>query len=374
MRNWFVVRTAIAAASLAVAAPACAQSRIPDRFNDSTFQRFMIDFSENGGDFKSDNLLSNERSYQWVTAGLAEMRRDGGVYLGVAPEQNFTFLAALKPRVAFIIDIRRGNLLELLMYKALFETSADRVDFAFRLFGRKRPAGVTASAGVTHLMSAIGSAPRDSAYAHAVAGEIKSQLVDRHHFALSKKDLEYIDYVHGAFAELGPGIRYDTRGGQFGGRGLPSYSELMNATDSTGAHKSYLASDEAWKTIKEMQERNAIIPFSGDFAGKKALRAFGAYVRSQGATVQAIYVSNVEEYLFQSPDGWKKYYDNVAALPIDANTVFIRSASNGVGKFGLAPRAQSGRQNELLCPVQQLLDAYHAGKITAYGEIFALCR
>lgn len=358
------------------ASVASAQSRIPDRYADSTFWRFTVDFSENGGDFRSDNLLSNERSFQWVTGGLAALRREGGVYLGVAPEQNFTFLAALKPRVAFIIDIRRGNLLELLMYKALFETSANRVDFAYRLFGRRRPVSVTNMVGVSQLMSAVAGAPVDSTYSRAILAELKAHLTGKHRFPLSKQDLDYIDYVYTAFADIGPGLRYDTRGNQFrsGGMRLPSYAELMTATDSTGAHKSYLASDEAWNTIKEMQERNAIVPFTGDFAGKKALRAFGDYVRSQGATIQAIYVSNVEQYLFQSPDNWKKYYDNVAMLPIDANTVFIRSASNGVGPFGLPPRAQSGRQNELLCPVQQLLDAFKAGKITAYGEIFALCR
>ena len=57
------------------------------------------------------------------------------------PEQNFTYIAALKPKMAFIIDIRRGNLQLHLMYKALFELSSDRADFIFRLFSRKRPEG-----------------------------------------------------------------------------------------------------------------------------------------------------------------------------------------------------------------------------------------
>ena len=62
--------------------------------------------------------------------------KPSGVYLGVGPEQNFTYIAAIRPRIAFITDIRRGNLHLHLMYKALFELSANRADFVARLFNR----------------------------------------------------------------------------------------------------------------------------------------------------------------------------------------------------------------------------------------------
>src|SRR5262245_25632676 len=120
-----------------------AQSTLPERYSDSTFWRMMTDLSEPNGYFRSDNLLSNETSFQWVVPSLQKMTRADGVYLGVAPEQNFTFIAALKPKVAFILDIRRGNLLLHLMYKALFETTPMRADFAFKLFGRPKPAALS---------------------------------------------------------------------------------------------------------------------------------------------------------------------------------------------------------------------------------------
>ncbi len=74
---------------------------------------------------------------------LLERVKPGGVYLGVAPEVNFSYITAIKPRMAFIIDIRRGNLHEHLLYKALFEMASDRADFLSRLFSRKRPAGLS---------------------------------------------------------------------------------------------------------------------------------------------------------------------------------------------------------------------------------------
>ena len=73
---------------------------------------------------------------------LQRTTKTGGVYLGVGPDQNFTYIVALKPKIAFIFDIRRQNMLTHLMYKALIEQSTDRADFISRLFSRPRPAGL----------------------------------------------------------------------------------------------------------------------------------------------------------------------------------------------------------------------------------------
>jgi hypothetical protein len=351
-----------------------AQATLPERYADTTFWRLSTEMSEPNGYFRSDNLLSNETSFQWVVPSLQQMARPDGVYLGVAPEQNFTFIAALKPKVAFIIDIRRGNLLEHLMYKALFETSDNRVDFAFRLFGRRRPDGIPSSAGIKELMSAVASTPLDTTYARSVLDQLKERLTKTHRFPLSAEDLDYIAYVFESFADAGPRLRYNMGGGRggfgYGRMGMPTYADLMTETDSLGVHRAYLATDEAYATIRDMQLRNVIIPFTGDFAGPKALRAFGKYVRDHGGVVQAIYVSNVEQYLFQDPDNWRRYYENVATLPLDSTTVFIRSASQGYNR----QQSPNSRQNELLCPVQAHLKGFTEGRIRSYWDVFGYCR
>ncbi len=56
--------------------------------------------------------------------------------------------------MVFITDIRRGNLHTQLMYKALFEMSADRADFVSRLFSKPRPEGLTAETSASQLMQA----------------------------------------------------------------------------------------------------------------------------------------------------------------------------------------------------------------------------
>ena len=90
---------------------------------------------------------------------LVARTKPGGVYLGVGPEQNFTYIAAMKPRMVFITDIRRGNLHVQLMYKALFELSADRAEFVSRLFTKPRPAGLTAASPPPNIMSAYWDCP-----------------------------------------------------------------------------------------------------------------------------------------------------------------------------------------------------------------------
>src|SRR5262249_21706836 len=109
----------------------------PSELSDKQFWNLSRDSSEEDGFFRSDNLLSNETTFQYIIPDLLKAAKQGRVYMGVGPEQNFTYMAALKPSMAFIIDIRHGNLDVHLLYKALFELSKDRSEFVSRLFSRK---------------------------------------------------------------------------------------------------------------------------------------------------------------------------------------------------------------------------------------------
>ena len=128
-------------------------SSLPAALSDREFWSLIDEFSEPDGFFQSENLVGNERPLQHVVPALEAMRRDEA-YLGVAPDQNFTYIVALQPSIAFIVDIRRGNLLLHLMYKAIFELSSDRADFLSRLFARARPTGLDAETSVDNLFDA----------------------------------------------------------------------------------------------------------------------------------------------------------------------------------------------------------------------------
>ena len=114
-------------------------AEIPPSLSDQAFWKLSADASEPGGYFRSQditNLTSNELWFQYVIPDLVKRTGSGGVYLGVGPEQNFTYMAAIDPKLAIIFDIRRGNLDMQLMYKAIFELARDRADFIAMLFSR----------------------------------------------------------------------------------------------------------------------------------------------------------------------------------------------------------------------------------------------
>lgn len=305
---------------------------IPQRLSDAEFWRLVNDLSEPNGYFRSDNLLSNEIWLQSVIPELTHTVRPGQAYLGVGPEQNFTYISALKPAMVFIVDVRRGNLDLHLLYKALFELSADRADFAARLFSRPRP-DVPATASARDIFTALSAVPPDEGLFTENLRAIEDHLTKTHGFALTPEDFEGIEYVYRAFSQYGPGLTYWMSGGRFG-RNAPTYADLMEATDETGVARGYLASDENFAVVRELEVRNLLVPLVGNFAGPKALRQVGAYLKAHNAVVAAFYLSNVEQYL--NMDGlWMDFCGNVRTLPLDDTSTFIRSVRNGQYGYGV---------------------------------------
>jgi hypothetical protein len=354
--------------------PLSAES-LPSSLSDEAFWRLVSDFSEPNGFFRSDNFLSNEVEYQWVIPTLTSTVGTGGVYLGVGPEQNFTYIAALRPKLAFIVDIRRGNLHEHLLYKAFIEMSADRADFLSRLFARKRPADLPPSPDIEQLMAAYQHEEASAELFDRNLRTARDWLVRHHSFALSDDDLGGLEYVYKAFYEGGPDLNYSfPNGGFFRGGNFPTYADLMSETDGHGEHRSYLASEDQFKVLREIEKNNAIVPLVGNFAGPKALRAVGGYLRQHNATVSAFYTSNVEMYLFQQGDDWKKFYGNVATLPVTDKSTFIRSVSNRGLRFQFRNSAPGARASTRLNPIADLIRAYQAGRIDGYYDVIAMSK
>jgi hypothetical protein len=329
-RRSILLLAAILSVSLTEVAPEFVRAvapALPDKLSDREFWSLITEFSEPNGVFRSDNLLSNELLLQTVIPELARPPRINRVYLGVGPEQNFTYIAALKPRMAFIVDIRRGNLQLHLMYKALFELSTDRADFAFRLFSRKRPEGVSPKATANEIFDAVYKADQSETIYKEQLKTIVEYLTKKRNLPLDGEDVKGIEYVYTSFSYYGPGLSYWSSGGR-GGRNAPTYWDLMVADDGKGQLRSYLANDENFQVLKELHEKNLLVPIVGDFAGPKALRAVGRYIRERDGTVAAFYLSNVEQYLMQN-NSLDTFCANAATLPIDANSTFIRSVRNG---------------------------------------------
>ena len=366
--------TVLAALALMPAARTSAQS-IPARLADTTFWRMVNAFSEPGGFFRSDNFVSNETSFQWVIPELQRTVKPGGVYVGVAPDQNFTYLVALKPGIAFIVDIRHQNAIQHLMYKALIELSADRAEFVSRLFSRERPAGLDTTVTAAALFQAFSTMSSDSALRDRNLTSIKDRLVKTHAFALTQEDLRTLDYVYGAFYASGPNLTY-TFGGGYGGangrRYMPTFEALMTESDGAGQNRSYLATEANYRALKNFEERNLIVPLTGNFAGEKTFHAVGQWVRDRGATITAIYTSNVEQYLFQGADEWSRFYKNVATLPVDSTSTFIRSFSMRGTATQFRQQSTNSNSVQLLSSVAGTLKAFGDGTLHSYWQVLQL--
>ena len=304
-----------------------AADSLPLQLTDQEFWKLSSDFSEADGFFRSDNLLSNEIWMQRVIPELLSNIKTPSVYMGVGPEQNFTYITSLKPKMVFIVDVRRGNLDLQLMYKAVFELSADRADFVGKLFSMKRPDGLTRSSSAMDIFTAYRGVERSEVLYKENLKAIDDLLVTKHHFALSEGDRQGVEYVYHAFYNFGPQLNYSSTGG-FGGRYQPNYADLMVATDEGGISRSFLTNDENFQFMKTLEAKNLLVPVVGNFSGPKAIRAVGEYIRMKGATVSAFYLSNVEQYLYQDRI-WNTFCRNVASLPLEPSSTFIRSVRGG---------------------------------------------
>ena len=320
--------TVVAVALCLCAAGATTQPASQSKANALTDQQFWAlsqDSSEPGGYFRSadiTNFTSNELYSQHVIPDLVARVKPGSVYLGVGPEQNFTYMTATRPRLAIIFDIRRGNLAMQLLYKAVFELSKDRADFVSMLFSKPRPAGLGPASSAQQIFAAFAASSTSQALFTKNLAAIKDRLTKVRALPLPQRDLDAIDTIFQTFFTQG-----------FYLRSSPSYWDLMAATDAAGRERSYLATEDAFAWLKDLQSRNLVVPVVGDFGGPKAIRTIGQYLKAQGVTVGAYYLSNVEQYLVQ--DGkWEAFCRNVATLPLDDSSTFIRSQSGGSGGRG----------------------------------------
>ena len=396
MRLGAALFTAALLAACAVP-PRAAEQRVPSRLADSTFWRLMREYSEPGGTFRSENFVSNETSLQWVIPELTRRIPPGGVYLGVAPDQNFTYITAVRPGIAFIVDIRHQNAMQHLMYKALIETSATRADFLARLFARRPLVGVDSTSSARQLFEALAKQPADSARYRDNLRMITEQLTRVHGFALSDSEHVSLGCVYGAFFTEGPELTYNygsecrnpgpygygvsmrqpsSVGSRLGFR-MPTYEGMMTETDSAGVNWSYLGSERQYRALKDMQERNLIVPLTGNFAGDKAIRAVGRWASAHEARVTTFYVSNVEQYLFQQGDEASRFYENVATLPIDSTSTFVRSFSGGryIGfetGLTLKPQSPAGRSLQLVSSIRETLQAFADGKLASWIDVIRL--
>ena len=331
----------------------------------SPFAAQIASLSEPAGYFDTDNLISNERSFQQVLQDLRRRDVRGGAYIGVGPDQNFTYIAEMRPTVAFIVDVRRDNLLLHLLFKALFAQSRTRVEYLALLTGRPVPADLEPwrAAPVDKLAAYIDGAAVAPATVPGVRRRADESIA-RMGVPLSTEDRATIDRFHRRFIADGLSLMFQSTGRPPQSYN-PTYRDLLRETDESGRQASFLASEEAFQFVKGLEAQDLIIPVVGDLSGPTAIAAIGRALEARRERLSAFYVSNVEFYLFGGGT-FPRFAANLGTLPHLPNSVVIRSIFGG--RYRGPTRPGDGSVSRVQA-VDDLLREYAAGRIRGYGDI-----
>jgi hypothetical protein len=327
----------------------------------SGFAGHVAALSEPAGYFDTDNLISNERSYLEVLPDLKRLGVKGGAYIGVGPDQNFSYIAAVRPDIAFIVDIRHDNMLLHLLFKALFAMSSTRVEYVSLLLGRPVPPDLDRwrDATIDRLVSYVEGAALNDRGISLLRTRVDAAIA-RAGVSLSREDLTTIDRFHRRFIEAGASLRFQSLG-RPPQMNYPSYRDLLLAEDPNGQRGNYLATEEAFQFIKGLQQRDLVIPVVGDLSGPKALAAIAALLNRRGQRLTALYASNVEFYLFGDPR-FSRYVANLSKLPRSEHSVVIRSI---FGRYAWPGGGSISRVQE----VSDLVDGFAKGRFAYYENL-----
>lgn len=291
---------------------------VNDPISTNEFSRIIRDFSEDEAFYfpEADNYISNELGYANAVDELKRLPVRGDAYIGVGPEQNFTYIAKLRPRIAFILDIRRQAAIQHLMYKSIFHMAQDRAVFLKLLLSRPLT-GINApgpDASVAQLATYFVKAKADEDIFESNLAEIERLIRDEFKVPMSSKDHGKLRRIYGAFKKRGLHISYSSH---------PTLKELMEQKGRDGMQQHFLATRKDYEFLRDLQLQNRIIPIIGDFAGSKAFRAIAGYLRENSHSVAVFYASSVEEIL--DVDGkFGRYAANIGELPITPGSYILR--------------------------------------------------
>ncbi|HKX30568.1 MAG TPA: hypothetical protein VJ302_22960 [Blastocatellia bacterium] len=336
-----------------------------DGLTSAEFGQLIAELSEEGGYFRSDNFTSNETSYLHIVDKLRQLGAQGGAYLGVGPEQNFTYIAKVRPRIAFIVDIRRQAVIQHLMYKAIFHLSPTRPQFLARLLSRAVPTEKTLAPGASIEELALffsQSLPDDQLFASNLA-TIRKMIQEEFRVPLSERDQTSLEYVYKNFRNEGLSIAFRIDGS--GAGDFPTLKDLLVQTDLRNKQGNFLAGEEDYQFVRGLHRKNLIIPVVGDFSGKKALAAVGDYLRKRGLTITAFYTSNVEQYLFDGT-AFINFANNVRKLPITEQSLLIRSVS---ARYQHPARLQGHRSATIMQQISVFLRDFDANRYPNYNDL-----
>jgi hypothetical protein len=341
-----------------------------DKLTAAEFARLSEHLSEAGGYFDTDNLISNEASYLHVLGALRKLGVSGGAYIGVGPDQNFSYIAQIRPQIAYIIDIRRDNLLQHLWFKSLFARSRNRMEYLALMLAKPLPENVDSVQWegrsiqqIVDYLDGVKTNPDLFASAKRAAAE----QLKTFGFELKENELATIERIHRAFAADGLDLRFTSRNRPPRAY-YPTLRDLLLERDLSGQYGSYLANEADFRFLKDLQARNMVVPVVGDLGGNRALVSIGKDIAGRGLRVSAFYTSNVEFYLMRE-GGFDRFSENLKNLPNDSRGVIIRSYFGGGFGYRLPQTVPGYYSTQLLQTIPSLLEEITRGGYDSYSDL-----
>ena len=310
--------------TVASAAPTAPEPPPDLRPLDIPFKQLVETLSEKDAYYFSHNYVSNESSFLQVAPALPKRAKHGGAFVGVGPEQNFTYIALVRPDIAFVVDIRRRNMLLHLLYKAIFEEATSRSHFLALLLTRPYDAASAppAEASIDDVIAHATKQPTSREAFDTLHARLLARIVDEYKVDLSLMDRIALKESHKEFHDKQLDIRFELH--VKSREDYPTLQKLLTARDPAGVQSCFLASEEPFRFVQRMEKENRIVPVVGDFAGDKAIPGIARYMTEHDIPLNTFYASNVEEYLIND-NKWPQWTRNIDAFPIHDQSLFLRS-------------------------------------------------
>jgi hypothetical protein len=328
---------------------------------DEPFGALIRRLSEPESGPHADNFLTNEDSFPRVCGSIARDVPAEGVYLGVGPDQNLTYIAHARPSLAFVLDFRRRNLLVHLLHKALVALSPTRSAYLSRLTARRPVPEPGPDADADSLVAAFRTPAMNRDLLGATTAEVAEYL--RPFDVVREPEWDELATIQARLA--GPGL--DARF-----LALPIYptlGSLIRTPDRQGRPAHVLASEAAYRSLREIQLGDRVLPLVADLAGSVAMPRLAAFLRGRGLSVSLVYVSDVEFFLLRDGAGrFADYVANLARLPLHAEARIMRTSTREIDH---PDRVAGDRSTTVIRPLARFLDEAQAGRVRSVDDLFS---
>jgi hypothetical protein len=305
----------------------------------------------------ADNLMSNEDSFPRICSDIQQHVSKNGIYLGVGPDQNFSYIAHTQPRLAFILDHRRRNLLLHLVHKALFGLSPDRISYLNRLTARQ-PKLSSADLTIDQLIARYRAVSFNNDWLSAVIDEVVRVLEP---YSIVRHDeWSALATIQAKLAGPGMNARF---------LALPIYPTLellIRTQDRLHRPAHFLTQEVLYQRVRELQLRDCILPLTGDFADSVTLPRLARWLRMHQLTLSFLYISDVEFFLLRS-GRFDSYVQNLSLLPWSASVQIARTSTREITH---PARVAGDHSTTTLEPITSFLERAHRGLIQSADDLF----